>query len=83
MKKFKIKREVTVEEEVGYPMFIAWRVKQLRKDANMNQEDFGKMMGLSRVSIVNIEKGRQALTMKNLYSICEELNIKSSQILPF
>lgn len=38
---------------------IGNKIKALREKANHKQEDFSKLLGLSRASIVNIEKGRQ------------------------
>ena len=46
----------------------------------LTQEELGIKIGISRVSIANIEAGRQAVSMKNLHLICNTLNIKSNQI---
>lgn len=83
MEKFKIKRKVTIEEDVSFNMFVAIKVSELRKGANLSQEGLAKRIGLTRTSIVNIENGKQLLTMKNLYLICKEFNVKSKDILPF
>jgi len=83
MEKFTIKRKVVIEEEVTYKKFMAWRIEQIRKEKKLTQEEFAELIGLSRVSVVNIEKGRQAISIKNLYLICTHLGIKSSQLLPF
>jgi DNA-binding XRE family transcriptional regulator len=83
MNKFKIKRKVVIEEDVSYQKFMAWRIIQIRKEQGLTQQEFADKIGLSRVSVVNIEKGKQALSIKNLYFICTHLKIKSSHILPF
>ena len=81
--KYKIKRKVFIEEEVGYKKYIAISIKELRLRHKMSQEDFGIKLGLSRMSVVNIEKGNQQLSIKNLSIICKEFNVGSKSILPF
>jgi DNA-binding XRE family transcriptional regulator len=85
MEKFSIKRKIvyTEELEVSYTKYIGIQIEQLRKRLELSQSDFGDKLGLTRTSIINIEKGRQQLSMKNLYLICKEFNIKSRKILPF
>lgn len=83
MEKYVIKRKVVVEEEVSYNKYMAITIEALRKSKKLTQEEFAGKIGLSRVSIVNIEKGRQALSVKNLYVICKFFGVKSKDILPF
>lgn len=83
MEKFTIKRKVVIEEEVTYRKYISFKIEQLRKDRKLSQEDFAQTLGLSRTSIVNIEKGRQAVSVELLAIICDQFNIKSNTILPF
>lgn len=83
MDKFTIKRKVIIEEEVSYNKYIALRIEELRKSKGYTQEEFANKIGLSRVSIVNIENGRQQVSMKNLYTICKHLEVSSNRILPF
>lgn len=83
MEKFTIKRKVVIEEEVSYNKYIALRIEGLRKENKLTQEQFANKIGLTRASVINIEKGRQQLSVKNLYLICKYLEVKSSQLLPF
>lgn len=83
MDKFVIKRKVVVSEEVSYNKFIAIRVQELRSKKGFTQEEFANKIGLSRASVINIEKGRQQLSLKNLYLICKFCEVKSTEILPF
>ena len=83
MKKFTIKYTKVTEEEVSFNKYIAIRVNKLREDKGLTQEDFGKQIGLSRTSVINIEKGKQQMTLKNLYLICNFFDIKSTNIMPF
>ena len=83
MEKFKIKYTKVVEEEVSFNKYIGIELQQLRKKKGLTQEQLGNEIGLTRPSIINIEKGRQTMTMKNLYLICNYFNIESKQIMPF
>lgn len=82
-KTFTIKRKVVIEEQVSYSKFIALNIERLRKERKLTQEGFAEKIGLSRASVVNIEKGRQQLSVKNLFAICEFFGIKSNELLPF
>lgn len=83
MEKFTIKYTKVVIEEVSFNKYIGIEVMLLRKKKGMTQEQLGNEIGLTRPSIINIEKGRQTITMKNLYLICNYFNIESKQIMPF
>jgi len=57
------------------------KLKSIRKVIHLSQDDLAAMVGLTRTSIVNIEKGRQSLTIENLYKISEALNINPMDLL--
>lgn len=58
------------------------KIAFLRKQKeNLNQELFGEMLGLSRTSIVNIEKGRQRLSIHKLLLISKVLEVEVSKLL--
>ena len=81
--KFFIKYTKVVEEEVSFNKYVAVQLQGLRKRKNLTQEEFATKIGLSRASVINMEAGRQQITLKNLFLICRELGIKSSDLLPF
>ncbi len=83
MEKFKIKYTTVVEEEVSFNKYMALKIRELRKLRGITQEEFANRIGLTRASVVNIEQGRQILTMKNLYLICAFFQVKSSELIPF
>jgi transcriptional regulator with XRE-family HTH domain len=58
-------------------------IKQLRQKQNLNQDEFGKRIGLERTSVTNIEHGRQKVTVETLYRISESFELESiSSLLP-
>lgn len=51
------------------------RIKQIRKDHEMTLEQFGKILGVTKVAISNIENGKRNVTEQMRKSICREFNI--------
>ena len=47
---------------------------KLRKSQNLSQEEFGNLFGLSRVAVVNIESGKQRLSVFHYAVICDHFN---------
>lgn len=60
------------------------RIKRLRRmqTPEMNQEKLGQILGLTRTSITNIERGKQKLTVDALYKLCETFSVEVSAIMP-
>jgi len=61
---------------------IANKIRTLRSNRGISQQVFSDCIGMSRSSIVNLEKGRQSLTIDNLYKICDVLECEVKDILP-
>lgn len=60
------------------------RIRSHRILANLKQEPFALLLGLSRSSVVNIEKGRQRPSVHLLFEICNVFKISLLQLLqPF
>lgn len=83
MEQFTIKRKIVIEEKVDYNIFIAHKIRENRERVKMTQDNLANKLGLSRASMVNIEKGRQHLSVKNLYLLCKYFGVKSDTFLPF
>lgn len=61
---------------------IAKIIREKRKSKGINQENFAKMVDLSRTSIVNIEKGNHGITIENLYLFAEKLECSVHELIP-
>lgn len=87
MEKLIIKKKVItyefVEKEATLSEYVGYKIKQIRKTKNINQTELAKILGLTRASIVNIEAGRQNITIDKLSKLCRSLDINSNEILPF
>lgn len=62
--------------EVGY------RVRVVRDTAGLTQQELATRAGLSRVSIANLEGGRQRSPLTVLYRIAHALGTKPARFLP-
>lgn len=58
-------------------------LKEIRQSLKLSQEDFGSKLGLSRVSISNIEQGRQKPTIHFLFDLLITFDINLNDIFPF
>lgn len=69
------------EKEALYRL-IGTRIKEARKKSGYNQKELADIIGLTRTSIVNIEKGRHRLPLHILYTIALKLNIEPNVLIP-
>lgn len=58
------------------------RLAQVRRAAGLSQQALGERVGLSRPSIVNIEKGRQRILLHMLVEFASALGVEPSNLLP-
>jgi len=61
---------------------VGTQVREARRLRNITQDDLAQRVGVKRTSITNLEKGLQNAPLTVLYSICDELKIEISDILP-
>lgn len=57
-------------------------IKAVRNKRGYSQDDLTKYVGLTRTSIVNIEKGRQHPPMHVIMNIASFLNVDITELLP-
>jgi DNA-binding XRE family transcriptional regulator len=72
---------MTDQEIKSLYLGIGLRIKELRQQRGLNQEAFALLLDLTRASIVNIEKGRQRVTIHLIYDICRITGANISDIL--
>jgi transcriptional regulator with XRE-family HTH domain len=60
---------------------ISERIKNLRKEKNLNQEELGKILGISRRSISAIENGETDLSTQQIKAISELFNVTTDYLL--
>ncbi len=58
------------------------RLGELRERTSLSQEQLGRKASISRASIVNIERGRQSVSLATLYRLAGALNCGPADLLP-
>lgn len=75
--KNKIKFEsMNLNEKIGVNLTVK------RIECGLTQQQVADMLRISRCSVVNIERGRQGISIQRLYEFCAALNAKIPDILP-
>jgi transcriptional regulator with XRE-family HTH domain len=54
------------------------RIAEIRKELDMNQEEFAARLGLKRTALSMIELGKNTLTEKNIKMICLTFNVSET-----
>ena len=49
-------------------------IARRRKARGLTQADLGQMINASRTSIANLEAGRQNVSLRTIYNLCQALN---------
>lgn len=70
------------EQQTIFYEMLGEKIREARKNQNLSQEDLADKLGMSRVSIVNIETGKQRLPLHVLADISELLKITVPELLP-
>ena len=58
------------------------RVRAAREEAQLTQEDLGKLLGLTRSSIANIEAGRQRVLLHTIVLIAQGTGVPTQDLMP-
>jgi transcriptional regulator with XRE-family HTH domain len=51
------------------------RIKEIRSDANLSQEEFAKRLNISRGQVACYETGRRSLSNRTILDICDKFDI--------
>jgi len=70
------------EQQTEFYEKIGERIKEVRKLQEMNQDVLASALGISRVSLVNIEAGKQRVPLHVLLDICEALSVSLPDLVP-
>jgi transcriptional regulator with XRE-family HTH domain len=58
------------------------RLRRQQRPKPLRQEELGRLVGLSRTSIINVEKGRHRLVIHQLLAFSRALNVPPEALLP-
>jgi transcriptional regulator with XRE-family HTH domain len=57
-------------------------IKRIRKLKGISQDELAEKLNLTRTSVVNIEKGRQGISVEHIWGIAAVMNINPSELFP-
>lgn len=60
---------------------VAMKIRHLRETLGITQEELAKRVGYSRVSVVNIETGRQRIPLHQVEEISRALGVTTKHLL--
>jgi transcriptional regulator with XRE-family HTH domain len=66
----------------GVYRFAGRLIREFRIDADLSQQDLAAMIGFSRTSLVNVEKGRQRIMLHHLQAIAKALHVPLYRFMP-
>lgn len=69
-------------DEEGLEM-LGQRIREVRKQKNMSQEDLADVSGLALSQIGRMERGEINATLSSVFSICRALEIEVSMLFTF
>ena len=61
---------------------ITSKMREIRIKNNLTQADLGQMLGITRTSLINIEKGRQNLDLAKVYTLCCLFSLAPNEFFP-
>jgi DNA-binding XRE family transcriptional regulator len=63
---------------------IGERVKQIRETQTprLSQQDLADILGLTRTSVTNMERGNQKPTLDTMYRLCEHFRLEIQELIP-
>ena len=62
-------------------MILGYRLRELRKENKMSQEDLGKLIGVSKVSVSGYENGTRIPSLDVLYGILDVFGVSADYLL--
>lgn len=60
----------------------ALNMRRIRNEKGLTQEELSKILGISRVSLANMEVGNQRPTLETIYKFCIALRKDLYEVLP-
>ena len=72
------RRKLTKED-----VLLAQKIKQLRKERGLTQEELSDILGMNRLYITQVEAKQQGLSLPMVYRIAKVLNIPLKELFSF
>ena len=62
-------------------MILGYRLRELRKENNMSQEDLGKLLGVTKVSVSGYENGNRVPSLDVLSQILDVFGVSADYLM--
>lgn len=62
-------------------MILGYRLRELRKENNMSQEDLGKLLGVTKVSVSGYENGNRVPSLDILNQILDVFGVSADYLM--
>lgn len=59
------------------------RIKEMRKERGITQDEFGKILGVTRQTIISLENGRYDASLRLAHKIAEYFGVKIEDVFVF
>ena len=66
----------------GLYVSLGRMIRSRRARVEMTQDELARLVGMTRTSITNIERGRQKVQLHTLYDIAAALGVSTQDLLP-
>ena len=71
-----------MQHEDEFYAALGSKVRRLRSEQRLTQEQLAEELGLNRTSVTNIEKGKQKILVHTLIDLAKTFQIEPSELLP-
>lgn len=61
---------------------IGFSIRTVRRASGMTQAELGTILGLTRITIANMETGAQRIHLHHVYAIAEAFDVDPKDLLP-
>lgn len=69
--------------EQSLNVLFGQRIRQIRNERHMSQEEFAWIVGLHRTYLGQVERAEKNITLKNIEKICKALDIDPKELFNF
>jgi DNA-binding XRE family transcriptional regulator len=77
IKEAQSRRRKTKPVDPADTIFCGNRLREIRKDYGLNQQDLADLIGVTRTQIVNLERGNCNTSVSNLYKIAYHFGVST------
>lgn len=70
-------------QEISLNVLVGMRIRQIRLQKDMSQEEFAWLIGVHRTYLGQLERAEKNVSIKNIEKICKALKIEPKDFFDF